>query len=52
MCPFGKNASVPAFLSKSFILKFNLGFLKNGRKQSFPKDDPFLLKKSTLETNR
>lgn len=38
-------------LSKSFILKSNLGFLKNGSNHSFQKDDLFLLKKSTLKKN-
>lgn len=38
-------------LSKSFILKSNLGFLKNGSNYSFQKDDLFLLKKSTLKKN-
>lgn len=49
---FGKNSSVPAFLSKSFIFISNLGFFKNGRKQSFPKDDPFLLKKSSQKKKK
>lgn len=43
-CYFGKDSSVPAFLSKSFTLKSNLVFLNNGRKQAFPKGDPFQLK--------
>lgn len=52
-CHLGKDYSVPAFLSKIFTLKSNLGFLNNGRKQAFLKDDPFQLKylrKRTDET--